>query len=343
MSPTFTSRESSNGNMRVGSTRLTKPSPDHQPRLGISQCLLGDPVRYDGGHKRDPFLTDVLTPLVEWIPICPEVEAGLGTPREAMRLVGDPQSPQLVTIRTGIDHSKILQTFSQHRIGELQPLDLDGYVFKKNSPTCGMQHVKVYTNTGHPTLQGTGIFAAVCQKAFPLLPMEEEGRLNDPRIRDNFIERVFSYRRWKTLMQQKPLHFEKIIHFHARHKYVLLTHSRTHYQDLDQLIVFRGHCEPQDLGHRYGKLFMETLKVKATVPKHVHVLRHLAGHLKKFLSAIERAELQESIQDYHQHLIPLIVPITLIKHHARMVNNPFLLDQVYLNPHPKELMLHNHV
>ena len=322
---------------------LVEPLSDHKPRLGISQCLLGDTVRYDGGHKRDAFLTDVLAPFVEWLPVCPEVEAGLGTPREAMHLAGNPTAPQLLTIRTHLDLTSTLQDFSQRRVQELQESDLDGYIFKKSSPSCGVYRVKVYTEKGQPSKQGTGIFSAAFQQAFPLLPVEEEGRLSDAPLRENFIERIFCYRRWKTLFQQHRISRGAIVQFHTRHKYLLLTHSRSHYHDLGQLIAKAGQFTPGDLASRYGPLFMDALKIKATVRKHVNVLQHLAGHFKKQLNPIERAELQETIQDYHRHLTPLAVPLTLIKHYVRILAVPYLVDQVYLNPHPKELMLRNHV
>jgi uncharacterized protein YbgA (DUF1722 family)/uncharacterized protein YbbK (DUF523 family) len=326
---------------------ITKDSSNtivnEQPRVGISQCLLGDEVRYDGGHKRDVFLTDVLAPFVEWVPVCPEVEAGLGTPREAMHLAGDPDSPRLLTIRSKVDHTDLLKAFSQRRAQELRVHDLDGYIFKKNSPSCGVHRVKVYAEKGHPGKQGTGIFSAALQEAFPLLPVEEEGRLNDSPIRENFIEQIFCYRRWKTQVQQKRITRGIIVQFHTRHKYLLLTHSRSHYHELGQLVAKAGQYTPSDLSNRYGAVFMDALKTKATVRKHVNVLQHLAGHFKKQLSKIERAELQETIEDYHRHLTPLMVPLTLIKHYVRILGVPYLLDQVYLNPHPKELMLRNHV
>ena len=316
---------------------------DNQPRVGISQCLLGDEVRYDGGHKRDVFLTDVLAPFVEWVPVCPEVEAGLGTPREAMHLAGDPDSPRLLTIRTKIDHTATLQSFSQRRVKELRECNLDGYIFKKNSPSCGVHRVKVYSEKGHPGKQGIGIFSAAMQEAFPLLPVEEEGRLNDAPIRENFIVRIFGYRRWKTQVQQNRVTRGMIVDFHTRHKYLLLTHSRPHYHKLGQLVAKAGDYTPSDLATRYGAVFMDALKTKATVRKQVNVLQHLAGHFSKQLSTIERAELQETIQDYHKHLTPLAVPLTLIKHYVRILAISYLMDQVYLNPHPKELMLRNHV
>ncbi len=316
---------------------------DRKPRLGISQCLLGESVRYDGGHKRDHFLTDVLAPFVEWVPVCPEVEAGLGTPREAMHLAGDPEAPRLLTIRSNIDHTRSLTRFSQRRIGQLRREELDGYIFKKGSPSCGLHRVKVFSEKGQPTQKGIGIFSGAFQQAFPLLPVEEEGRLNDALLRENFIERIFCYRRWKALVDQRKLHRGTVVQFHATHKYLLMTHSRSHYQELGRLVAQAGRYKPRELAKLYGEMFMEALKVKATVKKHVNVLQHLAGHLKNQLGRMERRELQEIIRDYHQRLIPLAVPLTLIKHYVRILEVPYLSDQVYLNPHPKELMLRNHV
>ena len=314
-----------------------------KPRIGISQCLLGDKVRYDGGHKRDVFLTDVLAPFVEWVPVCPEVEAGLGTPREAMYLAGDPHSPKLLTIRTKVDHTTTLKDFSRRRVQELREYDLDGYVFKKNSPSCGVHRVKVYPEKGQSSKQGMGFFSAALQQAFPLLPVEEEDRLNDASIRENFIERIFCYRRWKTQVQQKRISRGTIVNFHTHHKYVLLAHSRTHYDALGKLVATAGQYKPTDLAKQYGGLFMNALKVKVTVKKHVNVLQHSASHLKKYLSDVERTELQESITDYHRQSIPLTVPLTLIKHYAHTRVVSYLTNQVFLNPHPKELMLRNHV
>ena len=337
---THSNTEISNPSSRTGTVKTLVGG---QPRVGISQCLLGDEVRYDGGHKRDVFLTDVLAPFVKWIPVCPEVEAGLGTPREAMHLAGDPDAPRLLTIRSKVDHTDALHTFCQRRVEELRACDLDGYIFKKNSPSCGVHRVKVYSEKGQPGRQGKGIFAAAIQEVYPLLPVEEEGRLNDAPIRENFIVRIFCYRRWKTQIQQQRLTRGMIVNFHARHKYLLLTHSRSHYQILGKLVAKAGDYTPMDLATRYGALFMEALKTKATVRKHVNVLQHLTGHFSKQLSALERAELQETIQDYSQHLAPLTVPLTLIKHYVRILAVPYLIDQVYLNPHPKELLLRNHV
>ena len=312
------------------------------PRLGISQCLLGEQVRYDGGHKHDRFLTGILGPCVEWIPVCPEVEAGLGTPREAMRLVGSPEQQRLVTIKTQKDHTTLMNRFSSEKVRELKELQLDGYVFKKDSPSCGLHRVRLYNSAGMPNSNGIGLFAQTFQRALPSVPTEEEGRLHDASIRENFIERVFCFHRWNKLYQS-TLTRGAIVTFHTQHKYLLLAHSRPHYQELGHLVASAKAYTPTKLATAYSSIFMEGLKVKATVRKHVNVLHHLVGHFKKQLNALEKVELQEVISDYHQKLTPLAVPLTLINHYVRMFNITYLMDQIYLHPHPKELMLRNHV
>lgn len=311
-------------------------------RLGISRCLLGHAVRFDGGHKRDRFLTDVLGPHVEWVPVCPEVEAGLGTPREAMRLVGDPARPQLITIKSGIDHTEALERMASDRLQDLKKLDLSGFVFKKDSPSCGIERVRIYNRHGMPSRQGAGIFARTFMKQFPLVPVEEEGRLCDPALRENFIERVFSYRRYQDLLQ-KGLTRGAVVQFHTIHKYLLLSHSQPHYQALGRLVGQADRHRPRQLALKYGELFMKALTVKATVRKHVNVLQHILGFFKSHLSPQEKRELLGVIGDYHRELTPLIVPLTLIRHYVNLFEVEYIRDQVYLNPHPKELMLRNRV
>lgn len=309
-------------------------------RIGISRCLLGDLVRYDGAHKRDSLLADTLSRYVEWVPVCPEVEIGLGTPREAMRLVGKVDSPRLITITTGVDHTHAIEHFSRRRVRELEALDLSGYVFKKDSPSCGAERVRVYNQHGMPSRNGIGLFARAFTEHFPLLPVEEEGRLNDPVLRENFIERVFCYRRWRDFIRTR-LTRKALIDFHTRHKYLLLAHSRVHYQALGRLVSEATRYAPADLTLCYGAQLMEALAVRATVRKHVKVLNHLMGSFKDRLTAGEQTELRGVIGDYHQGLTPLIVPLTLIKHYVRSFEITYLDDQVYLNPHPRELMLRN--
>lgn len=311
-------------------------------RLGISRCLLGDEVRFDGGHKRDNFLTDVFGHYVEWVPVCPEVEAGLGTPREAMRLVGDPQRPRLVTIKSGKDHTEALEAMTADRIKELKEMDLSGYVFKKDSPSCGVERVRIYTEQGMPGRKGIGIFARAFIERFPLIPVEEEGRLCDPPLRENFIERVFCYRRYQDLLSRGVTR-QAVVRFHTTHKYLLLAHSQQQYQVLGRLVGQAEGHSPKDLALRYGDLFMKALAVKATVRKHVNVLQHILGYFKERLGAEEKIELLGVIDDYHRGLTPLVVPLTLIRHYVKIFDVAYMRDQVYLNPHPKELMLRNHV
>jgi uncharacterized protein YbgA (DUF1722 family)/uncharacterized protein YbbK (DUF523 family) len=304
--------------------------------------LLGDQVRFDGGHKRDSFLTDTLGRFVEWVPVCPEVEVGLGTPREAMRLSGDVESPRLITIKTGVDHTSAMERFSRRRVQELEAFDLSGYVFKKDSPSCGIERVRIYNQHGWPTRTGTGLFARAFLLRFPLIPVEEEGRLNDPLLRENFIERVFCYRRWRDLLRSRMTR-RALIEFHTRHKYLLLAHNREHYQALGRLVANAARYAPAELATRYGTQFMATLMVKATVRNHVNVLNHLIGHFGRRLSPGQRDELRGVIDDYHRGFTPLIVPLTLVNHYVRSLEVAYLRDQVYLNPHPKELMLRNRV
>jgi uncharacterized protein YbgA (DUF1722 family)/uncharacterized protein YbbK (DUF523 family) len=311
-------------------------------RIGISRCLLGDTVRYDGGHKKDEFLTEVFGQFVEWVPVCPEVEAGFGTPREAMRLVGEAGASRLITIKTGRDHTQAMERFSHRRVRELKGLDLSGYVFKKDSPSCGLERVRLYSPHGMPSRTGVGIFARAFQNQFPLIPVEEEGRLNDPVIRENFIERVFCYHRWRSLTRGR-LTRQALVAFHSTHKYLLLAHSREHYQTLGRLAGNAHLYRPSELAQRYGVLLMKTLKVKATVRKHVNVLNHIVGYFTNRLGKAEKEELHDAISDYHRGLTPLIVPLTLVKHYVRLFDITYMQGQVYLNPHPKELMLRNRV
>jgi uncharacterized protein YbgA (DUF1722 family) len=259
-----------------------------------------------------------------------------------MRLVGDPQDPRLVTIKSGTDHTRALETMTTNRIEELKELDLSGYVFKKGSPSCGIERVRIYNEHGKPSRTGVGLFARAFIEQFPLIPVEEEGRLCDPTLRENFIERVFCYRRWQDLVQSGVTR-QALVQFHTIHKYLLLAHHPQQCEVLGRLIGQAHQYRPKELAHLYGELFMKALAVKATVRKHVNVLQHILGYFKERLGAHEKAELLGVIDDYHHMLTPLIVPLTLIKHYVQIFDVGYLLDQVYLNPHPRELMLRDHV
>ncbi|MDF0664627.1 MAG: DUF523 and DUF1722 domain-containing protein [Nitrospira sp.] len=311
-------------------------------RLGISRCLLGDEVRFDGGHKRDRFLTDVLGRYVEWVPVCPEVEAGLGTPREAMRLVGEPHRPRLVTIQSEIDHTEAVANIAKDRVAELKKLELSGYVFKQNSPSCGVQRVHIYDQQGMFRQNGIGIFAKVFADQFPMIPVEEEGRLCVPAVRANFVERVFCYRRFQDLMGNE-LTRQALRRFHRIHKYLLLSHSQQHYEAMGRLIGQADHHRPKELTAKYGAIFMKCLAVNPTVHKQMNVLHHIVRYLKTRLKTHEKVKLLDVIDSYHRGLIPLFVPLMLIKHYVGRFEIDYLRDQVYLEPCPKELMLRNRV
>jgi uncharacterized protein YbgA (DUF1722 family)/uncharacterized protein YbbK (DUF523 family) len=311
-------------------------------RIGISACLLGQEVRFDGGHKRDAFLTKVLGPYVEYVPVCPEVEMGLGTPRETLRLVHQPAGLRMVTTRTGVDHTDGMQRWSKKRLTELEDEDLSGYVLKKDSPSCGMERVKTYGAAMMPARDGLGIFASALLERYPLLPVEEEGRLTDPTLRENFIERIFAYRRLRDFFRGRWTP-GALVAFHTAHKMSLLSHSTSAYNELGRLVAQAGSLPRAELRRAYETLFMQTLAKPATRARHTNVLHHMAGHLKKQLDAASRAELASCIDEYRRGLVPLVVPLTLIRHYVRIHQVKYLEGQVYLEPHPRELMLRNHV
>jgi len=311
-------------------------------KLGISSCLLGNHVRYDGGHKLDRFLTDTLGKYVEYVLVCPEVECGLGIPRPSMRLEGHPGAPRLIVTSTRADLTELMEAWAKKRVAELEKEDLCGFIFKSDSPSSGMERVKVYNEKSMPIKNGVGLFAAVFMKHFPLLPVEDEGRLHDPGLRENFIERIFALKRWRETLSVK--NFKKsLIDFHTKHKLLILAHSIKNYQMMGKLVAAQKNFSADDIQKQYQDLLLEALKIKATPAKHVNVLQHMMGYFKQHLSADEKKELLDLINSYRDAYIPLIVPVTLIGHYVRKYDEPYLKDQVYLNPHPAELQLRNHV
>jgi len=323
------------------------PKPGHFPRIrvGISSCLLGEKVRFDGGHKREPFLTDTLAAHLDWVPVCPEVEMGLGTPRETLRLIRQaPGEPlRMVTTRTAIDHTDGMNTWARGRLDELardEP-DLCGYVLKKDSPSCGMLRVKTYSGDAMPERNGVGLYASALLNRFPLLPVEEEGRLNDPRLRENFIERVYSYRRLKDLFVP-GWSLGDLIKFHTAHKMALLAHSTTRYNEMGRLVARGKDMAASELRDAYEKAFMTALAILATTRRHTNVLTHMMGHLKKLLDADAKRELLDAIEEYRTGVVPLVVPLTLLRHYVRLHRIDYLSGQIYLDPYPRELMLRNH-
>jgi len=311
-------------------------------KLGISTCLLGKNVRYDGGHKLDRFLTDTLGQYVEYIPVCPEVECGLPIPRESMHLEGDTDSPRLVTIRTKQDMTDRMVQWAQNRVSELEKEDLCGFIFKSDSPSSGMERIKVYNEKGMPVKKGVGIFARTFMNHFTLLPVEEEGRLHDPNLRENFIERIFTLKRWREVLGKKESR-GNVVDFHTKQKLLILSHSPKHYQTMGKLVAKAKDLALNELYRQYQAILMEALQLKTTPKKNANVLMHMMGYFREQLSPDEKQELLEVIDNYRQEYIPLIVPITLIQHYVRKYDQPYLKQQVYLNPHPLELQLRNHV
>jgi uncharacterized protein YbgA (DUF1722 family)/uncharacterized protein YbbK (DUF523 family) len=309
-------------------------------RIGISACLLGQEVRFDGGHKRDPFLTDVLGQYAEWVPVCPEVEVGMGTPRETLRLVRAGQDVRMVTTRTGVDYTARMNGWARQRVAALVREDLDGYVLKSDSPSCGMERVKVFRRRGPATRDGRGLFANVLLTDLPLLPVEEEGRLRDPGLRDNFIERVFAYRRLKDHFARR-WSIASLVAFHTAHKLSLLAHSTTAYRRLARLVADSAKRPRGELRQEYQQLFMTTLARPATIRRHTGVLMHMAGHLKGRLDDAARRELDACIEAYRGGAVPLTMPLTLIGHHVQLHDVTYLAGQTCLQPHPVELILRN--
>ncbi len=325
-----------NGTSRAGFYR-----PEERIRLGISACLLGEKVRYDAGHKRDAFLVNTLGEFVEWVGVCPEVECGLGVPREPMRLEGSADSPHLVTIKTRRDLTAQMAEWAEGRVKELEQENICGFVFKSRSPSSGMARVKVYDANGVPAPTGTGMFARAFMDHFPLLPVEDEGRLNDPLLRENFIERVFTLKRYRDYLNNDGSR-GGLVEYHTDHKLLIMAHSVEIYRSLGRLVADSKAMAAKDLQQAYQEQLTRALALLPTVRKHVNVLQHIMGYFKKLLSADEKKELLQIIEQYRSQLVPLVVPITLLAHYVRKFEVDYLRRQFYLHPHPDELKLRNH-
>jgi uncharacterized protein YbgA (DUF1722 family)/uncharacterized protein YbbK (DUF523 family) len=314
----------------------------HKVKIGISACLLGEKVRYDGGHRLDRYITDTLGNYFEWVPVCPEVEYGLPVPRESMHLVGDPASPHIVTVKTGVDHTEGMKKWAADKLRQLDKEDLCGFIFKSKSPSSGISGIKVYTPSGMPSNRGTGIFGGAFMRYFPLIPIIDDGRLHNPNLRENFIEQVFVYNLWKDFLKNGP-ELRDLITFHTNLKLLILSHSPKHYSTLGKLIAQTKKYQPDVLYSEYIEILMEGVRLLATSKKNTNVLLHIAGYFKKLIPTEEKRKLLGIIEQYHKGYIPLIVPVILINHYVREFDEPFLKNQYYLNPHPVELMLRNHV
>jgi uncharacterized protein YbgA (DUF1722 family)/uncharacterized protein YbbK (DUF523 family) len=307
-------------------------------RIGISTCLLGERVRYDGGHKRDLFLTETLGRFFQWVPVCPEVEVGMGTPREPIHLVALRGEIRLAGIHSATDHTNTMRRYANRRVEQLADENLSGYILKKDSPSCGLERVRVHHERRRVTRSGRGMFAAALAERFPNLPIEEEGRLCDPGLRENWVERVFAYHRLQTLWAAQ-WRLADLIEFHTAHKLVLLAHSPQAYRQLGRLVAGAKALPRPELRARYESEFMRALTKLATTARHTDVLHHMVGYLRDDLDDASRRELLDCVEKYRGGLVPLVVPVTLIAHYARAFGAGYLTGQVYLTPHPKELAL----
>lgn len=314
---------------------------DDTLKLGISTCLLGENVRWNGGHKLDRYLKDTLGQFVKFVPVCPEVEAGFGVPRESLRLVGDPEAPRLVTFKTKEDKTETMLKWARERVKALEAEDLCGFIFKSGSPSSGMTRVKVYNDKGMPHKKGVGLFAREFMARFPLIPVEDDGRLHDPAIRENFIERVFALRRWRRMLSEKRT-LGGLVDFHGCHKLLILSHSPKHAKDLGKMVGHGKNRPVKDLFQEYESGLMAALRLKSTIRKNMNVLQHIMGYFKKQITGDEKQELLEIFDQYYNGLVPLIVPLTLVNHYVRKYDQPYLKQQTYLNPHPAELKLRTH-
>jgi uncharacterized protein YbgA (DUF1722 family)/uncharacterized protein YbbK (DUF523 family) len=296
--------------------------------------LLGEQVRWDGGHKCNQWLADQLQRFVQYYPVCPEVESGFGVPREPLCLMGDPRVPRLVTSRTRQDHTGRMLQWARRRLRELEGADVDGFVFKDGSPSCGTAGVQVYRihKKGRATTRAYGVFAGMFMEHFPLIPVEGDGRLQKPQLRENFIERCVVMKEWRDILRQHRRSRGELEQFHSKHKLLILSHSPRHYRIMGELVAHATGMPMTSLYAEYQHLLMEALRLKATPAKHATVLQHIARYLKKQLSSDQRQRLWEAIDGYRRGQVPLSVPISRVNRYVRLFDNVYLKGQHYLHP-----------
>lgn len=310
-----------------------------RPLVFVSACLLGQEVRYDGGHKRFPYL-DALADYLELCPVCPEVGIGLGAPRPPVHLVSKENGLYLLEANDCCrDHSEAMRAFAARQAEAM--VQADGFIAKKDSPSCGMARVRVYDLKGHLLhKRGIGLFTAVLKQALPQLPIEEEGRLNDSALRENFLTRVFVHHRWRKL-QAEGITPASLLEFHTRHKYLVMAHSLRTYRLLGRMLSDLAKPSLFEIAARYFAELMAALAKPARRPNHANALQHLAGYLSSHLDGCDRQELMAIIEAYRRGEVPLIVPVTLLRHHQSRIQNPYLMHQYYLDPYPASLGVWN--
>jgi uncharacterized protein YbgA (DUF1722 family)/uncharacterized protein YbbK (DUF523 family) len=310
--------------------------------VGVSTCLLGEKVRWDAGHKNNDYVHEMLGAYFQFVPVCPELEVGMGVPREPVHLIGDPSSPRMVGNKSGEDWTDRMHAWSRARLEQLAAMGLSGYILKRSSPSCGMERVSVKDAKGMPHKVGRGLYAAALLERLPRLPVEEEGRLSDAGLRENFIVRVFAYHRAQQVFAGRWRRGD-VVAFHTREKFLLMAHSPERFRRLGKLVAAIKDHPPAAFRDLYLDLYMEALQQRATTRKNVDVLQHVLGFMKQELSAPQKQGILAEIETYRRGLVPLIVPLTLLRHYLGLLGVTYLLDQTYLQPTPAELALRNHV
>lgn len=306
-------------------------------RVGISACLLGENVRFDGGHQYSRYCSETLEPYFQYQPVCPEVGSGMSTPREVVRLVNFNEERRMIGYRSGHDYTDAIQAYNERNLPELA--QVSGFIFKRKSPSCGMERVKVYQpNKDIPENDGVGLFAKAFMQRYPLVPTEEDGRLNDPLLRENFVQRVFVYDQWQRL-QEAGITEQALLDFHSRHKYMLMAHSQAAYRELGRLLGNLKDRALEEIAAEYIHGMMHALRKVASKRSHANVLLHIMGHFKRDLDKASKAELKDTIMKYREGIVPLVVPLALIRHHMMYYGNEYIQKQAYLAPHPEDLKL----
>nr|WP_319392526.1 DUF523 and DUF1722 domain-containing protein [uncultured Desulfobacter sp.] len=335
----------------TGKTNIEKTKVDNTQidipkiKIGASTCLLGEKVGYDGNHSHDRYLTQTLSLFVEYVSVCPEVECGMPIPRESVRLVGDPAAPRLVTRNTQEDKTQMMTDWIPGKLAALEKENLCGFIFKSKSPSSGLYRIRVYGDDGKVRKNGTGMFAKAFCEHFPRIPVEEAGRLNDPQLKENFIEKIFTLKRWRQVIEEQK-NLGGLVAFHTQNKLLILSHSQAHYRQMGKLVATGKETiqkeGAQALFDQYERLLLKALDLKTTIKKNINVLMHILGYFKKNLSVDEKQEMLSLFDQYRQGYVPLVVPLTMVNHYVRKYDQPWLKGQTYLNPHPFELKLRNY-
>lgn len=306
-------------------------------KIGVSSCLLGEEVRFDGGHKRDRFVTDILSDCFDYVSICPEMAIGLGVPRPTIRLVGDEQNWRI----KGVKDQNIDVTDDLHQYGAKMAeknQDISGYIFKSKSPSCGVFRMKIYNEKGvTQSHKGVGAYAQSFMAKQPLLPVEEEGRLNDVGLRDNFFARVYTYYRWQNMVSNPSFKMSDLVKFHSQHKYLIMAHNKAAYKRLGRLVANSDGLNFDELSSSYIEDLMKSLRRIAGRKAHVNVIQHIFGYLKRDLDADDKAEFLDILDRYYHGHLSLIVPVMMLRHYFRKYPNDYINEQVYLSPYPDDL------